>query len=134
MILERARRLGTTYFLRCISVIGVVVDLVGVYWINKKDKRRQGSPYSHIYWPYGLWKMLYCFGLDRKKYYKHFDNIIIIFSTLRWNKTYHTKDSKKEDENIWLTKPKDRLYQGIEKLSLFSTFRNTIHHRWYHLY
>ena len=46
-----------------------------------------------------------------------FDYIIIICPTLRWNKTYHSKDWIKNDDKVWLIEPKDKLYQWIEKLS-----------------
>ena len=55
--------------------------------------------------------------LIEKEYNKHFDYIIIICPTLRWNKTYHAKDWIKNDEKVWLIEPRDRLYQWIEKLS-----------------
>ena len=54
--------------------------------------------------------------LIQKEYSKHFDYIIIICPTLRWNKTYHAKDWIKNDDKVWLVESKDRLYQWIEKL------------------
>ena len=48
---------------------------------------------------------------------KHFDYIIIICPTLRWNKTYHAKEWIKHDDKVWLTEPKDKPYQWIETLS-----------------
>ena len=55
--------------------------------------------------------------LIQKEYSKHFDYIIIICPTLRWNKTYHAKDWIKNDDKVWLVESKYRLYQWIEKLS-----------------
>ena len=55
--------------------------------------------------------------LIEKEYDKMFDYIIIICPTLRWNKTYHSKDWIKNDDKVWLIERKDRLYQWIEKLS-----------------
>ena len=52
-----------------------------------------------------------------KEYNKHFDYIIIIYPTLRWNETYRTKDWIKNDEMVWHIEPKDILYHWIEKLS-----------------
>ena len=52
-----------------------------------------------------------------KEYNKHFDYIIIICPTLRWNKTYHSRDWIKNDDKFWFIEPKDKLYQWIEKLS-----------------
>ena len=49
--------------------------------------------------------------LIENQYNKHFDYIIIICRTIRWNKTYHSRDWIKTDDNVWLVEPKDRLYQ-----------------------
>ena len=40
--------------------------------------------------------------LIEKEHNKHFDYIIIICPTLRWNKTYHAKSWIKNDEKVWL--------------------------------
>ena len=55
--------------------------------------------------------------LIENHYNKYYDHIIIICPTLRWNKTYHSKDWIKNDDKVWLVEPKDKLYQWIEKLS-----------------
>ena len=49
-------------------------------------------------------------------YNKHFDYIIIICPALRENSTYHAKEWIKSDDKVWLTEPKDNLYQWIQKL------------------
>ena len=67
--------------------------------------------------PTGCGKTHWLLELIEKEYNKHFDFIIIICPTLRWNKTYHSKDWIKNDNKVWLIEPKDKLYQGIEKLS-----------------
>ena len=52
------------------------------------------------------------------QYNKYFDYIFIICPTLRENnKTFHDKEWIKNDDNVWLVDPKDKLYQRIEKLS-----------------
>ena len=51
--------------------------------------------------------------LIENQYNKHFDYIIIICPTLRWNKTYHSKDWLKNDDKVWLIEPKDKPYQWI---------------------
>ena len=66
--------------------------------------------------PAGCGKTHFVLDLIDKEYNKHFDYIIIIGPTLRCNKTYHTKDWIKNDNNVWLIEPKNRLYQWIEKL------------------
>ena len=43
--------------------------------------------------------------LIEKEYGKHFDYIIIICPTLRYNKAYHSKEWIKKDDNIWLIEP-----------------------------
>ena len=50
-------------------------------------------------------------GLDENQYNKHFDYIIIICPTIRWNKTYLSRNWVKNDDKVWLVEPKDRLYQ-----------------------
>ena len=55
--------------------------------------------------------------LIEKEYNKHFDYIIIICPTLRWNKIYHFKCWIKNNDKVWLIETKDRLYQWTEKLS-----------------
>ena len=48
---------------------------------------------------------------------KHFDRIIILCPTIRWNETYFSRSWVIHDQNIWLVEPKDKLYDYIEKLS-----------------
>ena len=65
----------------------------------------------------GCGKTLLVLDLIEKEYNKHFDCIIIICATLRWNKTYNSKDWIKNGDKFWVVEPKDKLYQWIEKLS-----------------
>ena len=55
--------------------------------------------------------------LIEKEYKNHFDYIIIICPTLQENDTYHAKKWIKNDDNVWLVDPKEKLYQCIKKLS-----------------
>ena len=55
--------------------------------------------------------------LIQKEYNKHYEYIIIICPALRWNKTY-AKGWIRHNNNVWLTVPKVKLYEYIEKLSL----------------
>ena len=41
-------------------------------------------------------------NLIEKEYNKHFDYIIIICPTVRWHKTYHSRDWIKNDDKVWL--------------------------------
>ena len=61
-----------------------------------------------------------------KEYNKHFDYIIIICPTLRWNKTYYSKDWITNDDKVWLKEPKDKLYQWIKKLSQLLALSETL--------
>ena len=75
------------------------------------------EPHTTIFTgPTGCRKTHLVLDLIEKEYNKHFEYIIIICSTLRWNKTY-SKDWIKNDDKVWVVEPKDRLYQWIEKLS-----------------
>ena len=76
--------------------------------------------------PTGCGKTHRLLELIEKEYNKHFDFIIIICPTLRWNKTYHSKDWIKNDNKVWLIEPKDKLYQGIEKLSQLLAHSETL--------
>ena len=66
----------------------------------------------------GCGKIHLVLELIEREYNKHFDFIIIICPRLSENnKTYHSKESIKNDDNVWLVDPKDNLYQWIKKLS-----------------
>ena len=76
------------------------------------------EPHTTIFTgPTGCRKTHLVLDLIEKEYNKHFDYIIIICPTLRWNKTYHSRDWIKNDDKVWLIEPKDRLYRWIEKFS-----------------
>ena len=64
--------------------------------------------------------------LVEKEDNNHFDYIIIICPTLRWNKTYHSKDWIKNNDKVWLVESKNRLYQWIEKLSQLLAHSETL--------
>ena len=67
--------------------------------------------------PTGCGKTHLVLDMIEKKYNKHFDYIIIVCPTLRWNEIYHSKDWIKNDDKVWLAEPKGKLYKWIEKLS-----------------
>ena len=64
--------------------------------------------------------------LIEKAYNKHFDYIIIICPTFRWSKTYHSMKWIKNDDKVWLTEPKEELYQWIEELSQLLAYSETL--------
>ena len=76
--------------------------------------------------PTGCGKTHLVLDLVEKEYNKHFDYIITIYLTLRWNRTHHSKDQIKNDDEVWLMEPKDKLYHWIEKLSQFLARSETL--------
>ena len=77
-------------------------------------------PYTAIFTgPTGVGKTHLVLDMIETQYNKHFNKIIILFPTIRWNKTYIGRSWVIKDENIWLVEPKDKLYDYIEKLSNF---------------
>ena len=75
----------------------------------------------------GCGKTHFALDLIEKEYKKHFDHIVIICPTIRWNDTYHVRDWIKNDDKVWLIEPKDRLYQWIGKLSQLLSCFETLH-------
>ena len=55
------------------------------------------------------------------QYLYHFNNIIILCPTLRWNRTYLETPWIWKDDYVFLFEPKDNLFDLLEKLgNLFS--------------
>ena len=92
-----------------------------INWFFRQIKKMTDyikKPHTTIFTgPTGCGKTHLVLDLIEKEYNKHFDYIIIICPTLWWNKTYHSKDWIKNDDNVWIIDPKDKLYQWPEKLS-----------------
>ena len=75
-------------------------------------------PYTAIFTgPTGVGKTHLVLNIIETQHNKHFDKIIILCPTIRWNKTYIGRSWVIKDENFWLVEPKDKLYDYIEKLS-----------------
>ena len=55
--------------------------------------------------PTGCEKTHLVLNLIEKEYSKHFDYVIIICPTPRWNKMHHTKDWIRNDDKVWLVVP-----------------------------
>ena len=55
--------------------------------------------------------------LIEKEYRHHFDNIVIICPTIRWNKTYLDRLWIWKDDDVFVFEPKGNLFELIEKLS-----------------
>ena len=52
-----------------------------------------------------------------KEYKHHFDNIVILCPTLRWNKTYLERPWILRDDFVFCFEPRGNLFEFIEKLS-----------------
>ena len=65
-----------------------------------------------------MWQNARVLDLIEKGYKGHFDNIIILCPTLRWNKTYLERAWIKKDDYVFLFEPRGNLFEIIEKLSL----------------
>ena len=55
--------------------------------------------------------------LLEREYRHHFDNVVILCPTLRWNKTYLERAWIKKDDCVFLFEPRGNLFEIIEKLS-----------------
>ena len=55
--------------------------------------------------------------LLENEYRYHFSPIIIIWGTLRWNRTYLSRPWIRSDDRIFLIEPKDKLFKWIAFLS-----------------
>ena len=59
--------------------------------------------------------------LIEKEYKHHFDNIVILCPTVRWNQTYLERSWIWKDDYVFVIEPKGNLFERVEKLSkLFS--------------
>ena len=69
------------------------------------------DPHATIFTgPTGCGKTYLVLDLIEKKYTKHLDNIIIIYPTLQWNKTYHSRDWIQNEDKFHIIESKDKLY------------------------
>ena len=64
--------------------------------------------------------------LIENEYLFHFENIIILCPTLRWNQTYLERAFIWEDDFVFLFEPKGNLFELIEKLSSLFSGENTL--------
>ena len=56
-------------------------------------------------------------NLIEQEYRDHFDHIIIICPTIRWNETYRTTPWIRSDDRIFIIEPKDKLFEWVGFLS-----------------
>ena len=64
--------------------------------------------------------------LIETEYNQHFENIIILCPTLRWNKTYLERSWIWKDDDVYPVEPKGNLFKLIEKLSLHFSGEETL--------
>jgi len=50
-------------------------------------------------------------------YRYHFDNVVVLCSTLRWNSTYLERDWIWKDDYVFCIEPKSKLFDWIQRLS-----------------
>ena len=67
--------------------------------------------------PTSCGKTVRVLDLLEKEYKHHFDNIVILCPTLRWNKTYLERSWVWKDPYVFCIEPGSRLFDWIEKLS-----------------
>ena len=56
-------------------------------------------------------------NLIEQEYRDHFENIIILCPTIRWNETYRTTPWVRSDDGVFIIEPKDKLFEWIGFLS-----------------
>lgn len=64
--------------------------------------------------------------LIEHEYEHHFDNIVILCPTLRWNKTYLERPWIWKDAYVFTREPKGKLFEIIEKLSSLLSGEETL--------
>jgi hypothetical protein len=74
----------------------------------------------------GCGKTKLMLDLLQNEYKKHFENIVILCSTLKWNTTYKEINILWSDDHIFLIDPKQDLFAWIEELSTFFENESTL--------
>ena len=64
--------------------------------------------------------------LIEKEYKHHFENVVILCPTLRWNKTYLDRSWIWSDDYVFCFEPKGNLFEFIEKLSSLLSGEETL--------
>ena len=76
------------------------------------------EPHTAIFsGPTGCGKTKTVLDLIENQYNKHFENIVILCPTLRWNDTYLKRLWIWEDDYVFCLEPRGRLFDLIEKFS-----------------
>lgn len=64
--------------------------------------------------------------LIEKEYKNHFENIIILCPTIRWNQTYLERSWVWKDDYVFCFEPKANLFEHVEKLSKLLSGEETL--------
>ena len=76
--------------------------------------------------PTGVGKMHLAIDLLKREYINHFDFIVILCPTLRYNETYRSRKWFWNDPYVILVEPDDQLYKWIEKLGSYLAGSKTL--------
>ena len=85
------------------------------------------EPHTAIFsGPTGCGKTQRVLDLIETEYNQHFENVIILCPTLRWNQTYLDRSWIWKDDDVYPVEPKGNLFTIIEKLSLHFSGEETL--------
>ena len=85
------------------------------------------NPHTAIYsGPTGSGKTELVLNIVENEYKNHFENIVILCPTLRWNETYKERKFLWSDPNVYLIEPKDKLFEWLAKLSRIFAGEDTL--------
>ena len=85
------------------------------------------EPHTAIFsGPTGCGKTQKVLDLIEEEYKHHFDNIVILCPTLRWNKTYLERSWIWRDDFVFCFEPSGNLFEFIEKLSSLLSGEETL--------
>ena len=85
------------------------------------------NPHTAIYsGPTNCGKTKLVLDLVENEYKNHFENIIILCPTLRYNQTYKNRAWISSDPNVYLIEPKDKLFEWLAKLSRIFAGEDTL--------
>ena len=85
------------------------------------------TPHTAIWsGPPGIGKTQLVLYLLEREYKHHFENIVILCPTLKWNETYQSRPWIWKDDYVFLIEPRDKLFEWIEKLSTLFAGEETL--------
>ena len=85
------------------------------------------EPHTAIFsGPTGCGKTQRVLDLIEHEYRDHFENIVILCPTLRWNETYLGRSWVWKDDYVFVLEPRANLFEIIEKLSSMLSSEKTL--------